>query len=199
MPLLIDNRIAEQALNMNDAIDAMESALKQLADGDAVYQPRTDLWSPTATVGDYFRWGSLLGAIKDPPILAFRFKLDIMTWQEYSGAVTEHWFNVEPGKYCGIILLVDTRTGELLCIMNDGYLQSYRVGATAGGRSEASLPRRLQGHGGSGFRSHGPPPTPWPRAPSAPSSTSRSSAPRPPIGTPTPRRWRRPSRCGSPP
>ena len=132
MPLLIDNRIAEQALNMNDAIDAMESALKQLADGDAVYQPRTDLWSPTATVGDYFRWGSLLGAIKDPPILAFRFKLDIMTWQEYSGAVTEHWFNVEPGKYCGIILLVDTRTGELLCIMNDGYLQSYRVGATAG-------------------------------------------------------------------
>ena len=83
MPLLIDNRIAEQALTMNDAIEAMENALKQLAEGDAVYQPRTDLWSPTATVGDYFRWGSLLGAIKDPPVLAFRFKLDIMTWQEY--------------------------------------------------------------------------------------------------------------------
>lgn len=132
MPLLIDNRIAEQALRMDDAIEAMESALRQLSEGDAVYQPRTDLWSPTATVGDYFRWGSLLGAIKDPPVLAFRFKLDIMTWQEYNGAVTEHWFNVEPGKYCGIILLVDTRTGELLCIMNDGYLQSYRVGATAG-------------------------------------------------------------------
>lgn len=132
MPLLIDNKIAEQALNMTDAISAMESALKQLAAGDAVYQPRTDLWSPTATVGDYFRWGSLLGAIKDPPILSFRFKLDIMTWQEYNGAVTERWFNVEPGKYCGIILLVDTRTGELLAMMNDGYLQSYRVGATAG-------------------------------------------------------------------
>ena len=61
MPLMIDNRIAEEALTMNDAIGAMESALKQLAEGDAVYQPRTDLWSPTATVGDYFRWGSLLG------------------------------------------------------------------------------------------------------------------------------------------
>lgn len=132
MPLLIDNKIAEEALNMDDAINAMESALVQLARGDAVYQPRTDLWSPTATVGDYFRWGSLLGAIKDPPILSFRFKLDIMTWQEQAGAVTEEWFNVEPGKYCGVILLVDTRTGELLTIMNDGYLQSYRVGATAG-------------------------------------------------------------------
>lgn len=132
MPLLIDNKIAEEALNMSDAIEAMEKALKQLAEGDAVYQPRTDLWSPTATQGDYFRWGSLLGAIKDPPILSFRFKLDILTWQEYNGAVTERWFNVEPGKYCGLILLVDTRTGELLCIMNDGYLQSYRVGATAG-------------------------------------------------------------------
>lgn len=132
MPLLIDNRIAEDALNMPDAIRAMESALEQLAEGQAVYQPRTDLWSPTATVGDYFRWGSLLGAIKDPPILSFRFKLDIMKWEAYNGAVTEEWFNVEPGKYCGVILLVDTRTGELLCIMNDGYLQSFRVGATAG-------------------------------------------------------------------
>jgi alanine dehydrogenase len=132
MPLLIDNEIAAAALNMKDAISAMESALKQLAEGNAVYQPRTDLWSPTATVGDYFRWGSLLGAIKDPPILSFRFKLDILTWQEYNGAVTEDWFNVEPGKYCGVILLADMRTGELLCIMNDGYLQSYRVGATAG-------------------------------------------------------------------
>lgn len=152
MPLMIDNKIAEQALNMEDAIGAMESALRQLAEGDAVYQPRTDLWSPTATVGDYFRWGSLLGAIKDPPVLAFRFKLDIMTWQEYNGAVTEHWFNVEPGKYCGIILLVDTRTGELLCIMNDGYLQSYRVGATAGvGVKHLSRPdSRVMGVLGSG-------------------------------------------------
>lgn len=132
MPLLIDNQIAEKALTMPSAIDAMDSAFKQYAEGYATFQPRTDLWAPTATVGDYFRWGSLLGATSDPPVLAFRFKLDILVWKDYEGALTEEWFNVSPGKYCGIVLLVDMRTGELLAIINDGYLQSYRVGATAG-------------------------------------------------------------------
>ncbi len=132
MTLLIDNAIAEQALKMPEAIAAMENAWKQYAEGNATFQPRTDLWAPTATVGDYFRWGSLLGALRDPPILAFRFKLDILIWRNHAAAVTEDWFNVRPGKYCGLILLVDMRTGELLAIMNDGYLQSYRVGATAG-------------------------------------------------------------------
>ncbi len=132
MTLLINNEIAEKALKMRDSIDAMASAFKQYAEGYATFQPRTDLWSPTATVGDYYRWGSLLGALTDPPILAFRFKSDILVWKEYSGAVTEEWFNVTPGKYCGLILLIDTRTGELISIMNDGYIQSFRVGATAG-------------------------------------------------------------------
>jgi alanine dehydrogenase len=132
MALLINNQIAEQALNMRGAIDAMESALRQYAEGYATFQPRTDLWSPAATVGDYYRWGSVLGALSDPPILAFRLKSDILVWKEYSGAVTEEWFNVKPGKYCGLIFLIDMRTGELISIMNDGYIQSFRVGATAG-------------------------------------------------------------------
>ncbi len=55
MVLLINNEIAEEGLRMRDAIDAMESAFKQYAKGYAVFQPRTDLWSPTATVGDYYR------------------------------------------------------------------------------------------------------------------------------------------------
>lgn len=132
MPLLIDNEIAEGALKMRDAIEAIENAFRQYAEGRAVFQPRTDLWSPTATVGDYYRWGSLLGAISDPPILAFRFKSDILVWKEYEGAITEEWFNLTPGKYCGIIILIDTRTGELVAILKDGYIQSFRVGATVG-------------------------------------------------------------------
>jgi alanine dehydrogenase len=130
--LLVNNEIAANALTMPAALSAIESAFRQVAEGQAIYQPRTDLWSPTATVGDYYRWGSLLGAITDPPILAFRFKSDVMLWQEYKGAVTEENYYMKPGTYCGLILLIDTRTGELLCLINDGYLQSFRVGATAG-------------------------------------------------------------------
>ncbi len=131
MALLINNDIQERVLNMKDAVDAIEDVLKQYAQGLACFQPRTDLWSPTAVDGDYYRWGSLLGAMYDPPTLAFRFKSDILSWTEYDGAVTEEWHNMEPGKYCGFVILIDMRNGEIIALMNDGMIQHARVGATA--------------------------------------------------------------------
>ena len=131
MALLINNDVQERVLNMKEAVDAMEAVLRQYAQGLACFQPRTDLWSPTAVDGDYYRWGSLLGAMYDPPTLAFRFKSDILSWTEYDGAVTEEWHNMEPGKYCGFVILIDMRNGELIALMNDGIIQHARVGATA--------------------------------------------------------------------
>lgn len=132
MPLLISNDVVSRVLDTGEAIEAVASAFRQHADGMAAFQTRTDLWSPTAAQGDYYRWGSLLGAIADPPTLAFRFKSDILTWREYGGAVTEEWHCVEPGRYCGFILLIDTSNGELIAMINDGIVQHERVGATTG-------------------------------------------------------------------
>ena len=132
MALLINNDVAARVLTMPEAVGAMESVLRQYAEGLATFQPRTDLWAPTATNGDYYRWGSLLGAMYDPPTLALRFKSDILTWTEYNGAVTEEWHNMEPGTYCGFIILIDMTNGEIIGLMNDGIIQHARVGATAG-------------------------------------------------------------------
>jgi ornithine cyclodeaminase/alanine dehydrogenase-like protein (mu-crystallin family) len=132
MALLINNDITARVLTMDAAVEAMERVLRQYALGLATFQPRTDIWAPTAVGGDYFRWGSLLGAMYDPPTLALRFKSDIITWTEYEGAVTEEWHNMEPGKYCGFIILIDMRNGEIIGLMNDGVLHHVRVGATAG-------------------------------------------------------------------
>ena len=131
MALLINNDVQERVLEMKDAVDAMEAVLKQYAQGLACFQPRTDLWAPTATNGDYYRWGSLLGAMYDPPTLALRFKSDILTWTEYDGAVTEEWHNMEPGKYCGFVILIDMTSGEIITLMNNGIIRHARVGATA--------------------------------------------------------------------
>lgn len=117
---------------MDDAVDAMERVLKQYAQGMAAFQPRTDFWAPTAVGGDYYRWGSLLGCMYDPPTLALRFKSDIISWTEYEGAVTEEWHNGKPGTYCGFIILIDMTNGEIIGLMNDGVLHHVRVGATAG-------------------------------------------------------------------
>ena len=132
MTLLINNDVTGRVLEMGDAVAAMESALKQFAQGRAAFQPRTDFWSPTATDGDFYRWGSLLGGMMDPPTLALRFKSDILRWTEYSGVKTEEWFCMKPGTYCGFIILIDASNGEIIGLLNDGILQHVRVGATAG-------------------------------------------------------------------
>lgn len=132
VPLLINNDVTERVLRMPEAVAAMENVLEQYARGRATFQPRTDLWSPTAADGDYYRWGSLLGGMMDPPTLALRFKSDILSWTDYGGVQTEEWFCSRPGKYCGFVILIDTSTGEIIALLNDGILQHVRVGATAG-------------------------------------------------------------------
>jgi ornithine cyclodeaminase/alanine dehydrogenase-like protein (mu-crystallin family) len=52
--------------------------------------------------------------------------------QEYQGARTQEKYCVEPGKFCGLILLVNIQNGEPVALMNDGYLQHMRVGADSG-------------------------------------------------------------------
>ena len=130
--LLINNDVAARVLQMEDALVSIENAFGELADGMATFQPRTDLWSPTAREGDYYRWGSLLGAISNPPTLAFRFKSDVITWTETDDGLTEDWHTVRPGRLGGVILLIDTTDGALLAIMNDNLIQHVRVGATVG-------------------------------------------------------------------
>ena len=132
MPLLINNDVTSRVLKMDAAVDAMEKVLQQYAQGLATFQPRTDFWAPTAKDGDYYRWGSLLGAMFDPPTLALRFKSDIITWHRDGDSHTEEWHNMEPGKFCGFILLIDMTNGEIIGLMNDGVLHHVRVGATAG-------------------------------------------------------------------
>ena len=39
---------------------------------------------------------------------------------------------MEPGLYCGLIMLFSTETGGPLAMINDGTLQHFRVGGGAG-------------------------------------------------------------------
>lgn len=132
MTLLIDNDIASRVLEIDDAIDVIEDAFVQLGNSNAAFYPRHNIVSPTSEQGDYYVWGHLLGAIRDPPRLAFRFLSDVLVWEEKDGTVVEEKFNAEPGTYMGFIMLFDMASGKLLGLMNDGVIQHVRVGATAG-------------------------------------------------------------------
>lgn len=134
MSLLINNDVTRRLLAMDEVVPLMDDAFEQLGNGDAAFEMRTDIWSPTAhKKGDFYRWGGLTGAIRDPPRLTFRFKSDILRWEDDGhGNQVEKTHNGKPGRFMGFILLIDTSTGELLALLNDGIIQHYRVGATVG-------------------------------------------------------------------
>lgn len=132
MPLLITNDDVAEVLEMGEALDRMEMALGQLADGDAVTHPRTALWSPTAADGDYYRWSCQLGSIRSPPRFAIRFKSEVLSWVDRGGALIEEKHNVTPGTFMGVIMLFDSTDGALVGIVHDGIIQHVRTASTAG-------------------------------------------------------------------
>jgi ornithine cyclodeaminase/alanine dehydrogenase-like protein (mu-crystallin family) len=138
MALLINNDVSRRMMDMEEAVEVMEDAWVQLANGDAAFMPRTDMGSSkTVDLGpeyDYSEyWLAVLqGLISDPPRYAMRFRSDLLGYvvREGGGIVGER-YNVEPGKFLGFILLFDASTGELIGLMNDGIIQHVRVAAQA--------------------------------------------------------------------
>ena len=133
MALLISNQDIEQVLDMKTCLDAIEEGIKEYYRGDATCRPRIDVWAPSGDPQGYYQWGSMEGTSRRYGVFATRIKSDIAYWStNSSGVKTQEKYCGRPGLFCGLILLFSTENGEPLAIMNDGYLQHLRVGATAG-------------------------------------------------------------------
>lgn len=129
--LLIDNKIVEHVLTMKDCIAVQQSAFKGLLDGSSIGRPRLDMYVPCEREDGYYRWGTVEGA--NDGILAVRLKSDILVWpKNHEAGGSEQKYCIEPGTYCGLVLLFSTANGKPLAIMNDGHLQHMRVGGAAG-------------------------------------------------------------------
>jgi len=133
MALLISNQDIEQVLDMKTCLDAIEEGIKEYYRGDATCRPRIDVWAPSGDPQGYYQWGSMEGTSRRYGVFATRIKSDIAYWSSGAGGVkTQEKYCQRPGLFCGLILIFSTENGEPLAIMNDGYLQHLRVGATAG-------------------------------------------------------------------
>jgi alanine dehydrogenase len=148
--LIIDNEQVSRLLTMEECIRAQEDAFAKLPSGGAIHRPRIDLYFPGPDDG-YFRWGSMEGA--NDGVFAIRMKSDVVHWpRDEAGNWTEEKYAVEPGTYCGLVLLVSTRTGEPLAFINDGVLQHMRVagGAAIGAKYLSRRDSAVVGMLGSG-------------------------------------------------
>lgn len=127
--LLLDNRDVAAVLTIHEGIEALRIGYADLSRGDAAYIPRIDLFAPTGRQNQYYQWGSMSGICRSFGVAAVRMKSDVTSWPE---GKTREKYCIEPGRYCGLILLFAITDGEPLAIVHDGYLQHIRVGAAAG-------------------------------------------------------------------
>ena len=133
MALLISNQDVGQVLDMKTCLNAIEEGIKEYYRGDATCRPRIDVWAPSGDPQGYYQWGSMEGTSRRYGVFATRIKSDIAYWTESgNGVKTQEKYCQRPGLFCGLVLLFSTENGEPLAVMNDGYLQHLRVGATAG-------------------------------------------------------------------
>ncbi|MFQ5683456.1 MAG: ornithine cyclodeaminase family protein [Candidatus Binatia bacterium] len=127
--LLINNETVEKVLDMKGCLEALETGYRDLSAQRASYRPRIDTFVPNDNPSLMFRWGTMEGASRSLETFAIRMKSDMLQWPD--GKTVEKYC-IEPGTYCGLILVFSTRNGEPLAIVNDGVIQHMRVGACAG-------------------------------------------------------------------
>jgi alanine dehydrogenase len=127
--LLINNQTVEKILDMKGCLESLEVGYRDLAGQRAAYRGRIDMFVPNDDPKLMYRWGSMEGASRSFETFAIRVKSDMLEWPE--GKTVEKYC-VEPGTYCGLVLVFSTRNGEPLAIINDGVIQHMRVGGCAG-------------------------------------------------------------------
>ena len=145
MTLIIDNPTVEKVLKPSEVNDALELAALELATGGAINSPPYRVFTPRDP-DDYrdhprfpegggnpthHSYTSLSGAISKLDATTDRIDSDIITYFEQDGRTLQRRVpGRKDGKFCGLIYLYSSRTGELLAIIHDGYLQKFRVAGT---------------------------------------------------------------------
>ena len=97
MTLFLNNPDQEQCLTVVEAIDGMESGVRQMAWGDAIGRPRIDNFLPTSRADEFFCFSSIEGGIREPDYYALRIKPDIIYWRDQGDGLRRMNHSVKPG------------------------------------------------------------------------------------------------------
>jgi len=116
MPLLLTRDDVVRVLDMADCIDAVEQAFAELANGTAVLPLRINITPPEGL------------ALYMPAYLKKMGALACKVVTVYKNNPTKHNLPTTIGK----VLLQEPDTGEVICIMDGGYLTAMRTGAASG-------------------------------------------------------------------
>lgn len=126
MVLTVTNEEVRACLDMDDAIEAMETAYRAEAAGRAVDIPRSDMLLPISSDEAYV-FKIQPGAIEDLSVSAIRMQSDRVRWGETRKTKVAA---ARDDQYAQHVLVYDTDRVEPILLMPDGFASKMRVGAT---------------------------------------------------------------------
>jgi len=129
MTLLLNNDEIAQLISTRECIEILDEGYRECGLGRAAHRRRSNTVIPTGE-GRTFVFANFEGTVIKSGYHAIRLRSDVNEWLGEKGGRTTKWAS-RPGLYCGLALLYNIHTGELDGILNDGYLQVMRVGATS--------------------------------------------------------------------
>jgi ornithine cyclodeaminase/alanine dehydrogenase len=116
MPLLLSRQDVIKVLDMKDCMDVVEKAFAEMANGTAVLPLRIPITPPDGLALYMPAYLKELGALACKIVTVYKNNP-----KKYNMPVT-----------VGKVLLQDPNTGDVLCIMDGGYLTAVRTGAASG-------------------------------------------------------------------
>jgi len=157
--LVLSNEDVERLFSLQECLEPLEVAYKELAAGEAANRERTHTYFPVEDArhpGFRFRFKSQEGGNVSSGVWALRITSDIVGVETLAGGVQRRrLLPAAPGnRYVGLVTLYSMSTLEPLCIVHDSVLQKWRVAATSalGINKLARKDVKLAGLFGSGWQ-----------------------------------------------
>ena len=133
MTLILNNQNVRDLITIDEVIDVLEFAYKELAEGRGALRRRSDTIVTSDTEPDaIYSLKSMDGVAPSLGVSAIRINSDIITHPQVGENIRRVKVPAAPGRrYTGLVLLFSTETGEPLAIFPDGEVQPMRVAGTS--------------------------------------------------------------------
>ena len=133
MTLILNNQDIRDLLTIEDVIDVLEFAYRELAEGRGALRRRSDIIVKSDTAPNaIYALKSMDGIAPSLGVSATRINSDIITHPQIGDNIRRVKVPAAPGnRYTGLVLLFSTETGEPLAIFPDGEVQPMRVAGTS--------------------------------------------------------------------
>jgi ornithine cyclodeaminase/alanine dehydrogenase-like protein (mu-crystallin family) len=130
--LFLSNDDIQQLLPPRVAVEVMEDVYREMALGTAVARTRTQTHIPTSDPEYICRFKTMDGASSKYGAIALRVLPDLVSWPRVAGKRVQVRKPAQAGRFLAFDLIFSADSGDLLAIIQDGYLQRLRIAGTHG-------------------------------------------------------------------